>query len=309
MKRMLFLVPLLLCCLVLGPRTAGATEGGSSYYFPGSSTTFVTAVTPEPGFMVADQVLYFKGYASKAVLRGHVNLELDSSAVYNYMAGFYTFKKPVFGGRLQIGAAIPSTGNVNVNVSADSTLGSRNLSGNSNGFGDTVASASLYWKKSDIFYKLTQSVYIPTGAYTAGNIANVGRNYWAFDTSLAMTWMNKKGTEISITPGILINTKNQGTDYQSGNEFHIDVAVNQFLKPNVAVGLHGYYYSQMSDDSGSGAVLGGFRGRSLGFGPAILWMPKFGKGNLSVVAKWLRDVDDTNRMHGDYGQFIIGYKF
>ena len=309
MKRMLFLVPLLLCCLILGPQTAHATEGGSSYYFPGASTTFVTAETPKPGFMVADQVLYFKGYASRAVLRGHVNLELDSSAVYNYMAGFYTFKQPVLGGRLQIGAAIPTTGNVNVNVSADSTLGSRNLSGNSNGFGDTVASASLYWKKSDIFYKLTQSVYIPTGGYTAGNLANVGKNYWAFDTSLAMTWMNKKGTEITITPGFQFNTTNPGTDYKSGNEFHVDVAVNQFLKPNFAVGLHGYYYSQISDDSGSGAVLGGFRGSSLGFGPAILWVPKAGKGNLSIVAKWIHDVDHTHRMHGDYGQFIIGYKF
>jgi hypothetical protein len=259
--------------------------------------------------MVADQVLYFKGNASRAVLRGHVNLELESNAVYNYMAGFYTFKQPVFGGRLQIGAAIPTSGNVNVGVSADSTLGSRNLTGNTNGFGDTVASASLYWKKSDIFYKLTQSVYIPTGAYTAGNLANVGRNYWAYDTSLAMTWMNKKGTEITITPGILFNAKNSDTDYQSGNEFHVDIAVNQFLKPNFAVGLHGYYYSQVSDDTGSGALLGGFRGRSFGFGPAILWSPKVGKGDLSIVAKWLHDMDDSHRMHGDYGQFVISYKF
>lgn len=304
MKRMLFLVPLLLCCLVLGPQTAEATEGGSSYYFPGSSTTFVTAVTPEPGFMVADQLLYFNGNASKAVLRGRVHLGLKSNAFYNYMAGFYTFKQPVLGGRLQIGAAIP-VANVTVNASANS----HQLSDNSNGFGDTAVSASLYWKKNDIFYKLTQSVFAPTGAYAAGEIANVSRNYWAFDTSLAMTWMNKKGTEITITPGFLFNTKNHGTDYQSGNEFHVDVAVNQFLKPNFAVGLHGYYYSQVSDDSGSGAVLGGFRGRSLGFGPAVLWVPKAGKGNLSIVAKWLHDVDHTNRIHGDYGQVIIGYKF
>ena len=308
MKRRLLFVPLLLCFLLLGLQTAQATEGASSYYFPGSSTTFGTAVTPAPGFMVADQLLYFKGSAAKAVLRGHVNLDLDSNAIYNYMAGFYTFKEPVFGGRLQIGAAIPLA-NVNVNASADSTIGSRNLSDNSHGLGDTVASAALFWKKSDIFYKLTQSVYVPTGTYTAGDIANVGRNYWAFDTSLAMTWMNKKGTEITLTPGILFNAKNPGTDYQSGNEFHVDVALNQFLQPNFAVGLHGYYYSQVSDDSGSGAVLGGFRGRSLGFGPAILWMPKAGKGNLSIVAKWLHDVDDTNRMRGDYGQFVIGYKF
>jgi hypothetical protein len=89
----------------------------------------------------------------------------------------------------------------------------------------------------------------------------------------------------------------------------VDVAVNQFLKPNFAVGLHGYYYSQISDDSGNGAVLGGFRGSSLGFGPAILWVPKAGKGNLSVVVKWIHDVDHSRRMQGDYGQFIIGYKF
>ena len=304
MKRMLFLVPLLLCCLVLGPRTAGATEGGSSYYFPGASTTFVTAVTPEHGFMFADQVVYYNGSASRAVLQGREQFNLKSNALYNYMAGFYTFKQPVMGGRLQIGAAAP-IGTVDVTAS----IGSHARSANSNGIGDAMVSASLYWKKSDIFYKLTQSVFVPTGSYTAGNLSNVGRNYWAFDTSLAMTWMNKKGTEITITPGFQFNTKNHGTDYQSGNEFHVDVAVNQFLKPNFAVGLHGYYYSQLSDDSGSGAVLGGFRGRSLGFGPAILWMPKVGKGNLSVIAKWLHDVDHSRRMQGDYGQFIIGYKF
>ncbi len=56
-----------------------------------------------------------------------------------------------------------------------------------------------------------------------------------------MTWMNKKGTEISVMPGILFNSKNPATDYKSGTEFHVDIAVNQFLKKNLAVGLHGYY--------------------------------------------------------------------
>ncbi len=308
MKRILLFVPLMALFLTFGAHTAQATEGASSYYFPGSSTTFGVAEPPEPGFMAANQLLYFNGNASAAVLRGHVHLELKSSAVYNYLAGFYAFKKPVFGGRLQIGAAAPA-GFVTVNASADSTLGTGNIAENSNGFGDSLVTAALYWKKGAVHYKLIQTVFVPSGSYTAGSPANVGRNYWAFDTSLGMTWMNKKGTEISITPGILFNTKNNSTDYQSGNEFHVDVAVNQFLAKNFAVGLHGYYYGQLSDDSGSGARLGAFRGRSLGFGPAILWMPKAGKGNLSVIAKWLHDVDDKNRMHGDYGQVVIGYKF
>jgi len=309
MKRLLVCISLIAVCLQMNPQTVQATEGGSSYYFPGVSATFGVGIAPEPGFMMAEQLLYFNGRAEKAVLRGQVQLELKSNAIYNYVGGFYTYKKPVFGGRLQLGAAVPA-GFVNVRAGANTNNQSLSVSDAASNLGDTMVSGALYWKKGKFHYKLVQSVFMPTGGYTPGNMANVSRNYWGFDTSFAMTWMNPKtGTEVSIMPGILFNTKNHATDYQSGNEFHVDVALNQFLKPNFAVGLHGYYYSQLSGDGGSGAKLGSFKGRSLGFGPAILWMPKSGKGNLSIVAKWLRDVSDTHRMHGDYGQFTIGYKF
>jgi len=38
-------------------------------------------------------------------------------------------------------------------------------------------------------------------------------------------------------------------------------------------------------------------------------MPRAGKGNMSVIAKWLHDVHRENRMHGDYGQLTVGYRF
>ena len=308
MRRISLLALLLAFFLTLGQHTAQATEGGSSYYFPGASATFGVAIPPEPGFMMADQLIYYNGNASRAVLHGHVNLNLKSNALYNYVAGFYTFKKPVFGGRLQIGTAVP-LGGVNVRAGVDTAHHAFNTSDSSTNLGDTMTSAALYWKKGPVFYKLVQSVFLPTGGYSTGHLANVGRNYWAFDTSLAMTWMNKKGTEISVMPGILFNSKNPATDYKSGTEFHVDIAVNQFLKKNLAVGLHGYYYTQLSGDSGSGALLGNFKGQSLGFGPAVLWLPKSGKGNLSVVAKWMHDVHAKRRMRGDYAQIIVGYKF
>ena len=308
MRRITILVLVLAFCLSLGQHTAQATEGGSSYYFPGSSATFGVAIPPEHGFMMADQLIYFNGSASRAVLRGHVDIDLKSSALYNYVSGFYTFKKPVFGGRLQIGTAA-SVGGVDVKVGASSTHHSASVSESSTNFGDMMTSAALYWKKGPVSYKLVQSVFLPTGGYTKGHLANVGRNYWAFDTSLAMTWMNKKGTEISVMPGILFNSKNPATDYKSGTEFHVDIAVNQFLKKNLAVGLHGYYYSQLSGDSGSGALLGHFKGQSLGVGPAMLWVPKSGKGHLSVVAKWMHDVHAKHRMRGDYAQLTVAYKF
>lgn len=309
MKRICFFVQLLVCCLILGRQAAEATEGGSSYYFPGSSATFGVAVAPDPGLMIANQMLFYRGDASKSVLRGHVNLELDSSAFYNYVAGFYTFQEPVLGGRLQIGAAVP-VGSVDVEVGLDATLGSRNISDNDTGLGDSLASAALYWNRGDFHFKLVQSAFLPTGAYAAGNLANAGRNYWGFDTSFAATWLNSgSGTEISIMPGIMLNTKNNSTDYQSGNELHVDVALNQFLAKSFAVGCQGYYYSQVSDDRGSGAILGSFKGRSSGVGPALFWMPGFGKGKLSLVGKWIHDLDDRHRMHGEYGQLVAAYKF
>jgi len=309
MKRILFVVPLLVCCLSLGLQTAQATEGASSHYFPGSSTTFAVAVPPNPGFMMASQMLYYNGKAKVAVLRGYVHLDLKVEAFYDYVGSFYTFEKPVLGSRLQIGAVVP-VGHTAVRANAGTPYHAINASDSKTDIGDSMISAALYWGKGNFHYKLVESIFVPTGGYTAGNLANVGRNYWSFDTSLAMTWLNAKtGTEISVTPGIMFNKMNTATNYKSGNEFHIDFAANQFLTPNLAVGLHGYYYRQVSVDSGSGAVLGSFKGESSGIGPALLWIPTAGKGNLSVAAKWLHDLDQKNLMHGDYGQLTVGYKF
>ncbi len=305
MKRIIFAGKLLMCCWFIQPNIAFATEGAASYYFPGSATTFATSVAPTPGFMFVNEMLFYSGKAQKAVLRGKVNLDLHANAFYNYVGGFYTFNKPVFGGKLQVGGLVP-IGYTDLNAK----VGSISASDSDTNIGDSVVSAALYYGKGKVRYKLMESIFVPTGAYSTGNLSNTGRNYWAFDTSIAITWLNlKKKTEITLTPGIMFNTKNTETDYKSGSEFHIDLAMNKYFTKNFAAGIHSYYYSQVSDDSGSGAKLGGFRGESLGLGPAILWTPPAGKGKVSVIAKWLHDVHQTNRLHGDYAQITLGYKF
>ena len=308
MKQRIFFAVFLFCSLIFGQQTTYATQGGSSDYFPGAFATFGAGLPPETGFQFVNQTFFFKGDGDKAVLGGRIGLGINADAVYNYAGGFYTYKAPVLGARLQIGALVPLA-SMYTKAGVNTRFGSLENSGNSAGFGDSMASAALYWKGGDLHYKLVQTVFAPTGAYNASSMANVGMNHWAFDTSLAITWMNKKGTEITIMPGIMFNTMNNAAEYHSGNEFHIDFMVNQFLKKNFAVGLQGYYYSQLTGDSGSGALLGNFQGQALGFGPAILLLPEFGKGRLSVIAKWITDVHNVNRMHGNYGQLTIAYKF
>lgn len=292
--------------------SAEATEGAASYYFAGAFATFLTAVPPEPGFTAASQTLMFGGQSQRAVLRGRATFGLTGFALYEYIAGSYAFEQPILGGRLQVGAAAPVIGTANTTVSLQTQrFGTFSGSASDTGFGDMLLNPfAMYWSFGEFHVKLAQWVVAPTGRYNVDSLINVGRNYWAFDTQLGVTWFHKAtGTELTVLPGIMLNTINPATDYKSGNEFHLDFMANQFLSTTFAIGLQGYWYKQIDADTGSGAVLGPFMGESFGLGPAILWTPEFLKGRGAVVLKWLHDISNTNRLNGDWGQVAISYRF
>ena len=48
---------------------------------------------------------------------------------------------------------------------------------------------------------------------------------------------------------------------------------------------------------------------SFGLGPGFLWKPKFAKGNLSIVGKFMHDVTATNRFKSTYGSLGAAWKF
>ncbi len=142
------------------------------------------------------------------------------------------------------------------------------------------------------------------------DLVNLGRNYWSFDTVGALTWFDsKRNTEVSFAPGVMVNTSNSDTDYRTGTEFHVDFTVNQFLSPSFALGVRGYYYQQLSGDSGAGALLGDFKSDAFGAGPGIVWIPKSGGGRLTVLGKWIHDFDAKNRFESDYFTITGGWKF
>ena len=98
-----------------------ASEGGSSYYFPGAFASFAVAVAPYQGPLFTNQTLYYHAKVDKAVLQGRVNLSLKATALYNYFGGFYTLGDPVLGGKLQLGGAVP-VGYVSLKAGIDTTL-------------------------------------------------------------------------------------------------------------------------------------------------------------------------------------------
>jgi hypothetical protein len=92
---------------------------------------------------------------------------------------------------------------------------------------------------------------------------------------------------------------NDALQYQNGIDFHLDWGASQFISKTVHVGLAGYYFQQITGDSGAGATLGHFKGRVVGIGPQIgfiLPLSKDYQGYLNVKA--YKDFAAQNRPEG-----------
>ena len=298
-------VLVMLASLIL-TRSGGAAEGAASNYFPGSYGSFGVALAPEPGFVAASYTLFYGADAERSVLQGRVNTSVDTFAAIEMIAGFYTFESEVLGARLATAAFVPFG-----YVELDGRLGTVSVEADEFQLGDmSVVPASLYWSFGNLHLNVYELIFIPTGPYDVDRLVNVGRNYWSFDTVFAATWFDADwGTELSAVVGVLANTKNPDTDYQTGAEFHLDLMLNQFLAETFALGLHGYYYDQLTGDSGSGAALGSFESLSIGIGPAALWQPQRFDGRLALQLSWLHDLDAENRIEADYVVFTASWAF
>lgn len=304
-------VLLFVLSVVAVSRVTQAAEGASSHYLPGANGDIFLALPPEPGFLVANTFWYQSGNAGAAVLEGQVELNLDIGTFLNLTALTYTFKQPVLGGRYTVGAVVP-IGNADLESTIIGPRGGRFRTSESSFDLSDIALIpfQLNWASGPWSFKVSEVIVAPTGGYSLSENVNLGRNYWSFDTIVAATWFDPdKGTEFSIQPGLMINTENSDTDYRTGTEFHLDLTLNQFLAPSFAVGIRGYWYQQISGDSGAGAVLGDFKGESLGAGPGFVWIPKFGAGQMTVLGKWIHDFSATNRFESDYFTLTGSWKF
>ena len=168
----------------------------------------------------------------------------------------------------------------------------------------------LFWNFDNFHLSFAEFVVTPTGRYDKDDLANIGLNYWSFDTNLALTYLHPElGYEFSTNVGFIYNTENTDTDYQTGTELHIDYMANQFLSETFALGIHGFYLNQLSGDSGSGAIFGDFKAEAAGIGPALLWAPKIGGKDVYLTAKWLHEFHAENRLKGDhlYASFTLQF--
>jgi hypothetical protein len=300
------------------PAALRADEGAGGHYMPGATASFIDALPGKPSFVVANLFTYYDGSAgvSRPILfGGQATVNAHATAYADTIVGLYQTPVQLLGGNYAAGIAIPF---ISLKVDATITAGPRAGAARdtTSGLGDIMLMPfMLGWTNGpDFKYDVRLGIYAPSGDYDVGKLANAGRNYWTFEPGVSVSWLSTKiGTEVTVFSGLDFNTKNNATDYQSGTSFHLEGTVAQHLPLGkagiIGVGANGFLYQQISGDSGNGATLGSFEGRSAGVGPVISFVTKIGKTDLAAEVKWLPELNVNNRLKGDTIWFKVGLVF
>jgi hypothetical protein len=301
--------------LVVVPQLVRAGESGTSHVLPGANATLVDAGATSPGWFAKPMYLFYGGSAS-ALVPTAAGVAANLHATVNTLAlgGGYTFDFTFLGGaHWTAGAFLPITW-LELSGNLELAGGPAYRQNDVWGLGDlTLLPFLLAWKAGDWQFDVLLPIYVPTGNYQQGRFGNTGLNYWTFDPIVAVTYRNGDlGLNAMLRVGYGMNTTNPDTDYHSGSILHFDAAVEQLvpLGPGyLALGAEGFYFQQVTADNGSGAVLGAFEGMTAGLGPVAGYFLPIGKQVLSVEAKWLAELDTTNRLKGNYVWLKAAYKF
>ena len=300
-----------LVLLLLLARGALAVDGGKNVYLLGKRGP-LAAFIPKPGIYLSNDIFnYDASYDGAIPLGGRLASDISAEALMDIPQFTWVTDVSVLGGRLAFSALAPF-GTIDVKASGavqlpDGTEIARGKSDTDSGFGDPIVGGSLGWKNRDgdrfRAWSVYSSVFIPVGSYQLGRIANLSSNRWAVDVGGAYTMANfKGGRELSAILGVTFNGENQDTNYDSGNELHLELAGIQHLPNHWSAGIVGYYYNQFTGDSGGPAVLGDFEGQVAGIGPELNYQFQT-KRPVSVDLRWYHEFSSENRLEGD-GVFL-----
>lgn len=282
-----------------------AAEGGAGFYLLGSKGP-AAAVTPPPGVFFQNDIYIYSGDLGgnrSLPTGGRLAVGVEGNAVIELPTVLWVLPEEIVGGHLGLSATLPIGWK---KTSADATVsgplggtGSASVSDSIFTVGDPIAGAFLGWQEQSFHWQVGTLVNIPIGNYQKGEISNIAFHHWGVDVFAAATWLDPDiGLDLSGVIGMTFNAENPTTDYRTGNEFHFEWAAVQHFNQQFDAGLIGYYYDQLTGDSGDGAN-GPFKGRAAAIGATIGWNFKAGDVPISARIKYFREFAVENRAEGN----------
>lgn len=300
------------CLLFLLPGSVLAEEGGSGHYFPGSMSSFVDGVPTDETVIFRLNVLDYDGDFDSDVRVPIAGLAALGVKVESTAVALTTLWRPPveIGDNWSYAAAI-TVPYIDLKVSADvaapvDPMGRTVRREDSvSGLGDIMVFPLMlnYNASPALNYNFRIGLYAPTGDYEQGALANEGKNYWSVEPTAAVVYLNPKtGREFSAFLGATFNDENDDTDYESGTQMHLEATASQHFPlwgGLAGAGVTGFWYEQVTGDSGDGATFGSFKGRTTGIGPVVSYTGKLGGNDLIAEFKWLHESHVERRPEGD----------
>jgi hypothetical protein len=264
-----------------------ATEGGGSSY-PMGAENYMTGAMPPPGFYGqifaesyrADRLLDNRG--QRAVDDFHLSADVIAPRL------IWVTEQKILDGALAFHVNVPLV-DLRVEVNGQHQ--------NKTGLGDIIFGPALGYHYSEKFHAIyAVDVFAPTGRYDRGDLANIGRNYWAFEPIAAFSYVDPAGVNADIKMMYDFNLRNAATDYRSGQELHADYSLGWGFGNGWVVGVGGYVYRQTTDDRQDSERIEDNKGRAFAIGPSIKYASNSG---WFVTAKWQKESEVRNRPEGE----------
>jgi hypothetical protein len=277
--------------LGLAVNPAAATESGGSPY-PNGAEDFMAGALPPPGNYFVNYLSWYQADAFRDDDGGRLFEDFKLDVVANTFRFIHVSKHQIFGANWAAHAFVPL---INVDVSRQIAPPFPRENDNRFGVGDVIIDPFILgWHSKEWHVVTGLDIYLPTGVYDKDRLANPGRNHWTFQPVFAATYLNQAGLEMSAKLMYDFSTKNNATDYQSGQAFHADYTLGYHTGP-WSFGLGGYFYQQTTDDKVDGdTFLDGFKGRAFAMGPQV----KYDYKNMAFTLKYLEETAVQNRPDG-----------
>lgn len=290
--------------------SARAEESGLSTRPPGIQGP-MGGMLPPPGFYGQESIYIMQGDADAAPLQGRAAADLDLLIVMNILQVTYIAEPPILGGNFGFAATVPFgyarlKGNLDIGalgIDASASTDDFDLA-------DFALTPIIGWHAGEFHWTASVTGTIPSGSYDDERVLNVSLNRYAVDPTIGLTWMDSESlVELSTVVGYTVNFENDATNYDSGDSLHVDLAAIKHFESGLALGVVAYGEFQMTDDSGSGARLGDFRGYAIGVGPFLSYNFALGDVKFNGSARYYRDVESDKRFSSDSGFITATFSF
>ena len=282
---------------------SGAKEGADQY--PNGSENWMAGALPPPGNYFINYLGWYggelkdgSGDAARLPDGRGGTARGDVDAVFNALRFIKVTDLSLLGASWALHAIVPV-----VYQDADfAALGSDSVAG----IGDIVVDPLILgWHFGEWHFVFGLDIYLSTGKYSDdGNPSNdIGANYNSIEPAFAFTYLGQNGVEVSAKLMYNIKAENDDTNYQSGDEFHMDYLVGYHMGP-WAFGVSGYYLKQTSDDEVDGRTVAeipglwsrGRKGEVFAAGPSVNYKASNG---MMFIGQWQHEFDAENRFEGD----------